>query len=88
MQFTKSESNIRPKETEEITGGRFFVRKDIKEVTRTNQDGEAYVVYEYLEAIVSAAEYAAFAAVAASENRREAEIIDEYTMKLIEEGVI
>lgn len=88
MQFIKSESQIRPQEVEAITGDRFFVRKDIKEIQKTDDEGNVSVVYQYEEAIVTAPEYAAFAAVAAVESRREAEIIDDYTLKLIDEGVI
>lgn len=88
MQFTKSESQNRPREVEAISGDRFFVRKDIKEIHKTDDEGNISVAYQYDEAVVTAPEYAAFAAVAAVESRREAEIIDEYTLKLIDEGVI
>lgn len=88
MQFVKAESQTRPPEVEAITGDRFFVRKNIKEIYKADDEGNTAIAYQYDEAIVSAPEYAAFAAVAAVENRREAEIIDEYTLKLIDEGVL
>lgn len=88
MQYTKSESNIRPAEVEVITGGRFIIRQNIEEETRTNQDGVEYVYYSYEEAVVSEAEYAAYATARNIESRRENTIIDEYTLQLINEGVL
>lgn len=88
MQFTQSESKTRPLEVEEITGDRFFVRKDIEEIEETDNEGNVSTSYTYQEAVVTAPEYAAWAAVEAFASRREAEIIDEYTLKLIDEGVL
>lgn len=86
--FKQAESRVRPKEKEEASGGRYFIRKNIKSESRTDQEGAAFVVWVYDEAVANAAEYAAYVAVQDAEMLREAEIVDEYTLKLIEEGVL
>ena len=88
MQFRQSESKLKPAEVEEISSGRYLLRKNIKEVERTNTDGETITIWTYDEAVASAVEYSANAAVLAVESRREAEIVDEHTLQLIEEGVL
>lgn len=88
MQYKKSESRQQPAEVEEISGGRYFIRKNIKKESRTDEQGAAFDLWLYDEALVTAAEYAAWQAVQSAEQLREAEIVDEYTLKLIEEGVL
>lgn len=85
--YKQAESLYRPKTTEAISDGRFFVRRNIKQKERT-EDGNTIVFYVYEEAVMSAAEYAAFIAVSEAESKRESAIIDEYTLALIEQGVI
>lgn len=86
--FRKSESAFRPQTTEALSDGRFFVRRNIVPKERINEIGTTIVFYTYEEAIMSAAEYAAFIAVSEVESKRERAIIDEYTLTLIEQGVI
>lgn len=88
MQFRKSESKIKPEEVQELSAGRYLVRKNIKEAERIDINGEITTVWTYDEAIASAVEYAAYAAASAIESRRESEIVDEYTLQLINEGVL
>ena len=88
MPFRKSESDFRPQTTEAISDGRFFVRRNIVQKERTDADGKTVVFYAYEEAVMSPAEYAAFVAVSECESKRESAIIDEYTLTLIEQGVI
>lgn len=86
--FRKSESDFRPQTTEAISDGRFFVRRNIVQKERTDANGQTVVFYAYEEAVMSPAEYAAFVAVSECESKRESAIIDEYTLTLIEQGVI
>lgn len=88
MLFKKSESRVMPAESEAITGGRYLVRENIKTEERECSDGQKITVYVYEEAVMTNAEYAAYAAVKEMEAKREADIVDEYTLNLIEEGVI
>lgn len=88
MQYVKSESNIRPAEVEAITGGRYLIRKNITEVTKEDNDGNKINYFEYEEAIATEAEFAAFATAQAICLRHDEQVIDEYTMQLISEGVL
>lgn len=88
MEYRKSESNIRPKEAEAISNGRYFVRKNITKKTKTNDEGKEIVFYQYDEAIASEPEFAAIMAAQTIKIMHEDDIIDAYTMQLIEEGVI
>lgn len=88
MLFNQSESNVRPQEVEAITGGRYLIREHIEEKTRTNEDGTTNTYFVYFEAVASEAEFAAYATAQAIKIRHEEEIIDDYTMQLIDEGVL
>ena len=88
MQYRHAESRVCPAETEQTTGGRYFVRKNIKKESRTDVNGAAFDLWVYDEAVVNEAEYAAYLAISGVEAKREAEIVDEYTLQLIEEGVL
>ena len=88
MQYKQSESRIRPAAVEEISNGRYLLRKNIREIERIDAGGETVKIWVYDEAVASAPEYAAYQAVQSAEQLREAEIVDEYTLKLIEEGVL
>ncbi len=95
--YKKAESLIKPSETDSISSpDGIFIRKNIEAVEAKTEDGLKIVKYVYDEAFLTTDEYEAFKAVqykdAVSEAvnsvalRRETEIIDEYTLKLIEEG--
>lgn len=84
MQFVRSESDRMPISPEETKDGRVYIRKNISEIKR--EDGSSYFVYD--EALVSNVEYAANTAVEEMEMKREADIKDEYTLALINEGVL
>lgn len=88
MKYAHTESRVQPKETEQISGSRYLVRKNIKEESRTDNDGAAFVLWTYDETVMSEAEFAAYQAVKSFEAAREIDIIDDYTMQLIEEGVL
>lgn len=88
MLFKKTESRVCPKNIEEIAGGRYLIRKNIVQEKREDASGEEVVLFVYDEAVANVAEYAAFSAVQTVEAKREADIVDEYTLKLIEEGTI
>lgn len=88
MEYRRAESRVCPAAVEQTTGGRYFVRKNITKESRTDNEGAAFDLWVYDEAIMSEVEYAAFAAIEAVEVKRESEIVDEYTLQLIEEGVL
>lgn len=88
MQYKHTESRVKPAETEKITNGRYFIRRNITEESRTDENGAAFFMWVYDEAVASEAEYAAFLAIQGAELRREAEIVDEFTLQLINEGVL
>jgi hypothetical protein len=88
MQYKQAESRVCPQSVEAISDNRYLLRKNIREVERTDTSGETIKVWVYDEALASAPEYAAWQAVQSAEQLREAEIVDEYTLKLIEEGVL
>lgn len=80
--FTKAHSKEMPLAIENVSGGRYMIRKNIaKEV---DEAGE--VSYSYEENIVSKDALDVMQCVEGVEIKREATIIDEYTMQLIEEG--
>ncbi len=95
--YKKAESLTKPSETDSISAqDGILIRKNINSVDVKTEDGLKIVKYVYDEAFLTADEYEAFRAAqykdAVSEAvnsvalRRETEIIDEYTLKLIEEG--
>lgn len=88
MRFVKSESRQAPQAVEKINGGRYLVRRNITKESRTGINGEKVEVFVYDEAVADVAEYAAYAAVEAAELKRESDIVDEYTLQLIDEGVL
>lgn len=88
MQYVKSESKTRPAEVEAITGGRYLVRKNIAEATKEDSDGKKIAYFEYEEAVATEAEFAAYATAQAMTLRHDEQVIDEYTMQLIDEGVL
>lgn len=81
--WRKAESNEQPLEVQELSGNRVLVRRNI-----TSRDTEDGVVWQYEERIMSSVEYGTREAVYDIQLRRESEIIDDYTMALIEEGVL
>ena len=81
--WRKAESNEQPLEVQELSGNRVLVRRNI-----TSRDTEDGVVWQCEERIMSSVEYGTREAVYDIQLRRESEIIDDYTMALIEEGVL
>ncbi len=88
MIWRHAEGNQRPRDVEAIAGGRYMIRQNIKKESRTDANGAAFELWTYDEAVASTAEYAAYYAVQTAELKREAEIVDDYTLKLIEEGTL
>lgn len=88
MFYRQAESRVQPADTEQISGGRYLVRKNIRKESRTDATGAAFDLWVYEEAVANEAEFAAYLAIQGAEMRREADIVDEYTLKLIEEGTI
>lgn len=79
-----AESNTKPEAAIALSDGRVLVRRNITE----KQTEEGNTAYQYEERIMSAVEYGTREAVQDMELKREAEIIDDYTLELIEEGVL
>lgn len=97
--YKKAESLIMPSGTDSTSSpDGIFIRKNIKTAEVETEDGEKIVKYTYDEAFLTVDEYEAYKSAQYKESvseavnsvalRREAEIIDEYTLQLIEEGVI
>ena len=80
--FTKSQSKTKPLAVENVGNNRYIVRQNIAEA----QDEQGDTFYSYDENIVTKDVLDVMQCVEAVEIKREAAIIDEYTMQLIEEG--
>ena len=80
--FTKAQSKEKPLAVENVGNGRYVVRQNITE----SNDEQGGVFYTYDENIVTKDVLDVMQCVEAVEIKREAAIIDEYTMQLIEEG--
>lgn len=79
-----AESNTKPEAAIALSDGRVLVRRNITE----KQTEEGNTAYQYEERIMSAVEYGTREAVNDMELKRETEIIDDYTLELITEGVL
>lgn len=79
-----AESNEQPETAIELSGGRVLVRRNIT----SKETAEGNTVYQYEERIMSEVEYGTREAVNEMELKRETEIIDDYTLELITEGVL
>ena len=80
--FTNSQSKEKPLAVENVGNGRYIVRQNITEAQ--NEQGNTF--YTYNENIVTKDVLDVMQCVEGVEIKREAAIIDEYTMQLIEEG--
>ena len=80
--FTKAQSKEKPLAVENVGNGRYVVRQNITE----SNDEQGGVFYTYDENIVTKDVLDVMQCVEAVEIKREAAIIDEYTMQLIKEG--
>ena len=80
--LTKGQSKEKPLAVENVGNGRYVVRQNITEAQ--NEQGDTF--YTYDENIVTKDVLDVMQCVEAVEIKREAAIIDEYTMQLIEEG--
>lgn len=82
--WREAESNTKPVPVLEIKNNRVIVTRNVIE----EQSNDGAIIYKYEERIMSDVEYAVQQAVWEKETRRENAIIDEYTLQLIEEGVL
>ena len=80
--FAKAQSKEKPLAVENVGNGRYIVRQNITEL----KDEQGDTFYTYDENIVTKDVLDVMQCVEAVEIKREAAIIDEYTMQLIEEG--
>lgn len=93
MIFKPSESFERPLEIDDMSSKYgVYIRQNIRQEEYENEEGEKKKVWRYEEAFVSKEDYMnhliTFYTMNRVELKREAEIVDEYTMSLIENGVI
>lgn len=97
--YRKAESLMRPSEIDTTSSpDGVFIRENIEAVEVETESGEHIVKYTYDEAFLTQGEYELYKtsqyrntvseALNSLTLRRESEIIDEYTLQLIEEGVI
>lgn len=80
--FTKAQSKEKPLAVENVGNNRYIVRQNIE--ASIDEQGEMF--YTYDENIVTKDALDIMQCVEDVEIKREATIIDEYTMQLIEEG--
>lgn len=81
--FKLTEWNTKPPQAQKLAKGGYLVTRKVEAVER---DGATVYVGE--AAFMSETQYAAYVGAMEVAERREAEIIDDYTMSLIEGGVI
>jgi len=81
--FVATEWNAAPESVKRLRDGRFIVARNV--VSVETEDG---TVYRGESAVMTPEAYYSYAGANEAEIRRENVIIDEYTMELIEEGVI
>lgn len=82
--WIQSRSNIKPETFQRAGNNKYLLHQNIVETI--GEDGET--AYTYDERIISCDEYFILSSLQNIELKREAEIVDEYTEKLISEGVI
>ena len=80
--FVKAQSKEKPLAVENVGNNRYIVRQNIE--ASTNEQGEMF--YTYDENIMTKDALDIMQCVESVEIKREATIIDEYTMQLIKEG--
>ena len=83
IEFKKAEWNAKPPAVQPVKGGMVRVSRKVEPVER---DGVTVWRGEY--AVMSEAAYAAYLGAQEAEAKREAAVIDDYTLSLIEGGVI
>ena len=82
--WSKSYSKEKPLEAEKTVDGRYIIRRNIKEEV----SGDGKKSYSCEECIVTNSEYLLIQRIDEIELKREADIVEEYTLQLIEEGVL
>ena len=82
--FVKAQSKEKPLAVENVGNNRYIVRQNIE--ASTNEQGEMF--YTYDENIMTKDGLDIMQCVEGIEIKREATIIDEYTMQLIKEGSV
>ena len=80
--FRESYSKEMPLAAENVGNGRYIIRRNIRPCI----DADGNTSYSYEEKVVSKDAYDVMQSLEGVELKREAVIIDEYTMRLIEEG--
>lgn len=97
MNFIHSESTIKPLEFDDkLSKKGVYIRKNIVEVERKEEgpEGEEIIVkmYEYDEAYLTKAEYTSYnmsrSAIEDANTISNEEAIDNYTLQLLEQGII
>jgi hypothetical protein len=93
INWLKAESRNKPTEIDKTTSDYgVYIRQNISEETRLDNDDNEYTVYCYNEAFLSFADYEQYTnanyIVNAIELKHESEIIDNYTLQLLEGGIL
>ncbi|MEI8127975.1 MAG: hypothetical protein WCG95_00025 [bacterium] len=89
--YKPAESLVKPLETDEtLNQNGVYMRQNITSKTYSDSDGTTKTKWSYEEAFLTTEEYNNYvlvqSTIASTELKRENTIIDEYTLKLIEEG--
>lgn len=91
--YKQAESLNKPLEVDKTLSPKgVYIRQNIQEVAYTDSEKVGKIKYTYDECFLTNSEYENYAlvqsTVASTELKRESTIIDEYTLKLIEEGTL
>lgn len=84
--FKQTEWNSRPRAVERLKNGRVRVARNVEQAERVEEGGNTVVYWRGEAATMSEAAYAAYEGAMEAEKKREAEIVDETILALIEEG--
>lgn len=88
-QFRFAEWDRKPPAAEVLKDGSIRITRNVDEFERISEDGGApTIVYRGEVAIMSEAAYAAYIGAMEVEAKRESDVIDDYTLALIDEGVL
>lgn len=80
--------NEAPRAAVKLPDGRWRVTRNVERVEEPGEGGGTVAYYKGEEALMSEAAYAAYIGACGVEVKRKDEIIDDYTMELIEGGVL
>lgn len=84
-EWTQEICASQPDELQKIADGLYMQRRNIEEVEKTDEDGNTYTQYECESREITVSEYQMLSSI---EEIDTTAAIDEYTLELIEEGLL